>query len=68
MSLTLFFWLQVIDHKAGKDSHDHFRLDLDDVLWQGVDPCPDLAGTRDGILRPVQFVLNNDNESDDNLS
>ncbi len=49
---VLWYWDQ-----AGENRHDHLRLDLHDVLGQGVHPGPDPAGHRQGILCIRQVLL-----------
>lgn len=41
--------LHASPHQAGKDGHHHLRVDLHQVLRQGIDFGSDLPGHGDGI-------------------
>ena len=49
--------LHPFPHEAGKHCHDHFGVHFNQVFWEGIHPCSDFSGHRDGILCIVEFLF-----------
>ena len=53
----LLLGLKVLDHKDGKDGHDHLLLSLHDVLGQRENARAYLARHGDGVARVLHLGL-----------
>ena len=49
--------LKAANHERGEDGHDHFRLELNNILGQSEYASADLASDRDRVTRVVHLVL-----------
>ena len=59
--LTIHIWHIVFGHEAGKDSHDHLVLDLNNILRQCIDPGSNTTSHGEGVFGIGEILLQNKN-------
>ena len=57
VALFSFSGLDVSEHEAGVNCHDHLVLDFNDVLWESIDPCANTSGHWEGVFGVGQILL-----------
>ena len=55
--LTIHIWHIVFGHEAGKDSHDHFVLNLNNVLRQSIYTSTNTSGHGKGVFGISKILL-----------